>query len=132
MMNTESFGYKKLRIWEQARDLVIEIHRLTLSQLPKFELYEEGSQIRRSMKSVKSNIVEGYGRRRHKSEYIRFLDFAYASALETIDHLETLFETESLRDEVLFNALSERLTHLSKSIYQFTRSVELHHKEDQV
>ena len=129
-MNTELFGYKKLRIWEQARDLVIEIHRLTLSQLPKFEMYEEGSQIRRSMKSVKSNIVEGYGRRRHKMEYIRFLDFSYASALETIDHLETLFETESLRDENLFSDLSERLTHLSKSIYQFTRSVEIHHNED--
>ncbi len=129
-MSTESFGYKKLRIWEQARELVIEIHKLTLSHLPKFEMYEEGSQIRRSMKSVKSNIVEGYGRRRHKTEYIRFLDFSYASALETIDHLETLFETESLRDENLFHALCERLTHLSKSIYQFTRSVEIHHNED--
>jgi four helix bundle protein len=129
-MSTESFGYKKLRIWEHARELVVEIHRLTLSQLPKFEMFEEGSQIRRSIKSVKSNIVEGYGRRPHKAEYIRFLDFAYASALGTIDHLETLFETESLRDADLFNALNDRLIHLSKSIYQFTRSVETHHNED--
>jgi four helix bundle protein len=128
-MDTESFGYKKLRIWMQARELVIEIHRMTLTALPKSELYEEGSQIRRSMKSVKSNIVEGYGRRRHKNEYIRFLDFSYASALETIDHLETLFETESFRDEDLFHSLHERLNQLSKSIYQFTRSVEIHHNE---
>lgn len=129
-MDTTSFGYKKLRIWEQARELVIEIHRMTLSALPKFEMYEEGSQIRRSMKSVKSNIVEGYGRRRHKAEYVRFLDFAYASALETIDHLETLHETESLRDGDLFPSLHERLTQLSKSIYLFTRGVETHHNED--
>jgi four helix bundle protein len=129
-METTSFGYKKLRIWEQARELVIEIHRMTLSALPKFEMYEEGSQIRRSMKSVKSNIVEGYGRRRHKAEYVRFLDFSYASALETIDHLETLHETESLRDGDLFASLHERLTQLSKSIYLFTRSVETHHNED--
>ena len=129
-METTSFGYKKLRIWEQARELVIEIHRMTLSALPKFEMYEEGSQIRRSMKSVKSNIVEGYGRRRHKAEYVRFLDFSYASALETIDHLETLVETESLRDHELFTSLHERLTQLSKSIYLFTRSVETHHNED--
>jgi len=129
-METTSFGYKKLRIWEQARELVIEIHRMTLSTLPKFEMYEEGSQIRRSMKSVKSNIVEGYGRRRHKAEYVRFLDFSYASALETIDHLETLHETESLRDGDLFASLHERLTQLSKSIYLFTRSVETHHNED--
>ncbi len=131
-MDTASFGYKKLRIWEQARELVIEIHRMTLAQLPKFEMYEEGSQIRRSMKSVKSNIVEGYGRRRHKVEYLRFLDFSYASTLETIDHLETLFETESLKDKDLFNSLHERLNQLSKSIYQFSRSVEMHHNEDRV
>jgi four helix bundle protein len=129
-MNTASFGYKKLRIWEQARELVTEIHRMTLSVLPKFEMYEEGSQIRRSMKSVKSNIVEGYGRRRHKVEYTRFLDFSCASTLETIDHLETLFETDSLKDEELFHSLHERLTQLSKSIYQFIRSVETHHNEE--
>ena len=129
-MDTTSFGYKKLRIWEQARELVIEIHRMTLNMLPKYEMYEEGSQIRRSMKSVKSNIVEGYGRRRHKTEYIRFLDFSYASALETIDHLETLFETESLKDAALFESLHDRLTQLSKSIYLFTRGVETHHNED--
>jgi four helix bundle protein len=129
-MDTETFGYKKLRIWELARELVVEVHRMTLKNLPKFELYEEGAQIRRSMKSVKSNIVEGYGRRRHKQEYIRFLDYAYASTLETIDHLETLNETESLTDGALCASLHERLIQLSKSLYQFTRGVELHHNEN--
>ncbi|MEY3394297.1 MAG: hypothetical protein RL346_533 [Verrucomicrobiota bacterium] len=129
-MNSESFGYKKLRIWQDARDLTITIHHMTLKQLPKFEMYEEGSQIRRSMKSVKSNIVEGFGRRRHKAEYIRFLDFSYASALETIDHLETLHETQSLSNPELFSSLSEQLTQLSRSIYQFTKGVEQHHNED--
>jgi four helix bundle protein len=58
-------------------------------------MYEEGSQIRRSSKSVKSNIVEGYGRRRYKQEYIKFITYALASNDETLDHLETLFETVS-------------------------------------
>jgi len=129
-MDAANFGYKKLRIWEQSRDLVKDVHLMTLSALPKFELYEEGAQIRRSMKSVKSNIVEGYGRRRHKMEYLRFLDFAYASALETIDHLETLHETESLRDPDLFQSMHSQLIQLSKSIHQFIRSVESHHNED--
>lgn len=129
-MDTALFGYKKLRIWQSARELVVQIHKMTLMELPKFEMYEEGSQIRRSMKSVKSNIVEGYGRRRHKFEYVRFLDFAYASNLETIDHLESLFETESLRNKEVFENLHQNLSHLSKSIYQFTRGVEIHHNED--
>lgn len=129
-MKSEPFGYKKLRIWQDARDLSIAIHGMTLRNLPKFEMYEEGSQIRRSMKSVKSNIVEGFGRRRHKAEYIRFLDFSYASALETVDHLETLHDTGSLTDIEIFASLNERLIHLSQSIYQFTKGVQLHHNED--
>lgn len=124
-----TFGYKKLGIWCQARELVNDIHRMTLSALPKFELYETGAQIRRSSKSVKSNIVEGYGRRRHKAEYLRFLDFAYASALETIDHLETLSETASLADTGLFESLHEKSIQLAKSVLAFTRGVELHHNE---
>src|ERR1700720_4083624 len=38
---------------------------MTMRDLPKFEIYEEGSRIRRSVKSIRSNIVEGYGRRRY-------------------------------------------------------------------
>ena len=88
-------SYKNLEVWQLARELVIEIHGITLTKLPKFEMYEEGSQIRRSIKSVKSAIVEGYGRRRYKQEYIRYLSYAISSNDETIDHLETLFETGS-------------------------------------
>jgi len=69
-------------------------------ELPKIELYEEGSQKRKSCKSVKSNIVEGYGRRNYKNEYMRFITFALASNDETLDHLETLFETGSLNDKI--------------------------------
>ena len=60
-------SYKNLEIWQLARDAVIEIHKMSLG-LPKFELFEEGQQIRRSIKSVKSTIVEGYGRRKYKND----------------------------------------------------------------
>ena len=59
-------SYKKLEIWQVAKDLVIDIHNMTLHNLPKFEMFEEGAQIRKSSKSVRSTIVEGYGRRRYK------------------------------------------------------------------
>jgi len=52
-------SYNKLEIWQIARELVIDIHKMTLRKLPKFEMFEEGGQIRRSIKSVKSTIVEG-------------------------------------------------------------------------
>ena len=123
-------SYRKLEIWQKARELVIDIHKMTLSKLPQFELYEEGSQIRRSIKSTKSTIVEGYGRRRYKLDYVRFLTYSIASCDETTDHLETLYETASLKDEGLYNSLHERLQILGKKINRFIQSVEAEHRTD--
>ena len=62
-------SYRDLEIWRLARQVAIAVHRMTLQNLPKFEMYEEASQIRRSAKSISANIVEGYGRRRYKQEF---------------------------------------------------------------
>ncbi len=62
-------SYRDLEIWKLAREIAIAVHRMTLQNLPKFEMYEQASQIRRSAKSISSNIVEGYGRRRYKQEF---------------------------------------------------------------
>jgi four helix bundle protein len=119
-------NYKDLEVWQIARELSIEIHKMTLS-LPKFEMYEEGSQIRRSSKSIRSNIVEGYGRRRYKNEFIKYIVYAIASTDETIDHLETLFETESLKDKTLFDSLLKKSNLLGKKLIKFQESVEKQH-----
>ena len=121
-------SYKKLEIWQLSRTLVIDIHKMMLTKLPKFEMFEEGSQIRRSVKSVKSNIVEGYGRREYKNEFIRFLVYAHASLDETIDHLETLFETESLKDRPLFEDLHSRLDTLGRKLNRFLNTVRQSHQ----
>ena len=120
-------SYRKLEIWQLARELTIGVHAMTLQQLPKFELFEVGAQIRRSIKSVKSNIVEGYGRRRYKQDFVRFLTYAHASCDETIDHLETLFETGSLSDESCYRKLRERLDVLGGKLNRFIQSVETGH-----
>ena len=116
----------EFEIWNLSRTLVIDIHSMTLA-LPKFEQFEEAQQIRRSMKSVKSNIVEGYGRRMYKQEFLRFLVFAIASRDETIDHLETLYETKSLSNEILYTDLHERLEVLGKKLHNFFVSVSENH-----
>lgn len=111
-----------------ARELTIDVHKMTLLKLPKFEMYEEGAQIRRSMKSVKSTIVEEYGRRRYKQDYLRFLTYAHASCDETIDHLETLFETGSLDDGPLYNTLHQQLCVLGRKLNRFIQGVEREHR----
>lgn len=120
-------SYKDLEIWQLAREIVIDIHRMTMTKLPKFEMFEEGSQIRKSSKSVKSTITEGYGRRRYKQEFLKFLTYAIASNDETIDHLENLFETESLTDEELYHSLHDRLQVLGKKLNRFIESVDKEH-----
>ena len=110
-----------MEIWQRARTLVIDIHNLTLYDLPSFEKFEVGSQIRRSMKSVKANIVEGYGRRQYKKDYIRFIIYALSSNDETIDHLETLFETKSFKDEKRYHDLHNRLKILGIKINNFLK-----------
>lgn len=117
-------SYKNLEIWKLAYDAVSEVHEMTLSELPKFEMYEEGSQIRRSVKAVKSNIVEGYGRKRYKAEFVRFLVYALSSNDETIDHLETLYKTKSLKNEELYNSIHNKLEILGKKINLFIRGVD--------
>lgn len=121
-------SYRDLEIWQLARALTSDVHRMTIHELPKFEMYEEGSQIRRAMKSVRSNIVEGYGRRRYKQEFIRFLTFALASSGETTDHLEMLSETESLKNDALYGDLHQRLDTLGRKLNNFLQSVESGHR----
>lgn len=116
-----------MEIWQIVRELVVDIHNMTVSKLPRFEMFEEGSQIRKSIKSVKSNVVEGYGRRRYKQEFLRFLTYAIASNDETIDHLETLFETGSLKDQELYGAFHERLEVLGRKLNRFINAVEKEH-----
>lgn len=122
-------NYKDLEIWQLSREVVIAIHKMSL-ELPKFEMYEEGSQIRRSSKSVKSNIVEGYERRNYKNEYIRFIIIALASNDETLDHLETLFETGSLADKAFYNNIHSKIELLGKKINRFLQSVQNEHLSD--
>ena len=91
------------------------------------QMFEEGAQIRKSSKSVRSTIVEGYGRRKHKQDFIRFLSYALASNDETTDHLETLFETESLTDRQLYKKLHERSEMLGRKNNLFMQSVQKNH-----
>ena len=120
-------SFKKLEIWQIANELVVKIHRMILHELPAFEMYEEGSQIRRSSKSVKSLIVEGYGRRAYKQDFLKFLVHSVASNDETIDHLENLYNTESLTNKPLYSELHEQLEILGRKLNNFINAVQEKH-----
>lgn len=115
-------SYRDLDIYNESFQLALEVHRLSL-KMPSYELYETGSQVRRSSKSITANIVEGYGRKIYKAEFIRFLIFAHSSCDETIVHLNFISELyDDLKEEA--NKLIGSYTELSKKIYKFIDYVE--------
>jgi four helix bundle protein len=119
---TKLQSYEDLVIYQLAKKLAVEIHQMTITELPKFEMYEVGSQIRRSSKSVVANIVEGFGRKKYKGEYVRFLTYSLASCDETKCHLDILHETSSLKREG-YQYFKEKYDELGRKIYNFRLSV---------
>ena len=122
-----SGGYQELEIYQLALMLAVDIHAMSLT-LPRFETYEEGSQIRRSSKSIAANIVEGYGRRQYKNEFLKYVVYASASCDETKAHLEILHQTGSL-DKDQYTLLYGRYLELGKKLYRFRQAVMSRHNQ---
>jgi four helix bundle protein len=118
-------SYKDLAIYKTSRDLAIRVHRISLT-FPKFEQYEEGSQIRRSSKAVTCLIVEGYGRKKYKPDFLKYLNYAHAECDETLQHLDFLHHTDSFPDKETYSSLKAEYEILSKSIYRYIMWVEDH------
>lgn len=111
-------SYRELEIYKESKRLAVEIHKLSL-RLPKFEMYEEGSQIRRSSKAITSLIVEGYGRKKYKADFIKYLVYSQAECDETTTHLDFLFETGSLTDTQQYENLKTQYESLGRKINRF-------------
>ena len=117
-------SYKELNIYKMAHTLAVEIHKMSLEELPKFEIFEVGLQIRRSSKGVAATIVEGFGRKLYQQEYIKYLTYAIASCDETREHLEVLFETGSLKNQAMYSNLKGRYEELGKMVYRFREAIQ--------
>jgi four helix bundle protein len=115
-------SYKDLEIYSLSYQLALKAHKMSL-RLPTYELYETGSQLRRASKSITTNIVEGYGRKRYKSDFIKFLTYSQASCDETILHLKFINDLHFESDDEL-HALTKTYDELGKKIFNFIKYVE--------
>jgi len=80
-------------------------------------------QERKSSKGVTACIVEGYGSRKYKADFVRFLVYAYASCDETIVHLKfisAIHEHVEKETEEFIDAYDQ----LGKQINKFISYVE--------
>ena len=115
-------SYKDLDIYQISYELALKVHTMSLN-LPQYELYEEGSQVRRSSKGITACIVEGYGRRQYRADFTKFLVYSHASCDETITHLNFIKDTHKEKlDEV--GELIASYEELGKKINRFITYVQ--------
>ena len=106
--------FEDLEVWQKAHKLTMEIYKVT-NKFPKEEKYRLGDQLRRSVASVATNIVEGNSRK-HKKEFQQFLNMARSSLEETKYHLLLARDLGYIQGKV-YLSLQERSDQIGGMIY---------------
>jgi four helix bundle protein len=70
------------RLYQHAHDLAMKLFQLSKS-FPKEEMYSLTNQVRRSARSVCSNIAEAWRKRRYEAAFVSKLGDSEAEAAET-------------------------------------------------
>lgn len=91
--------YRDLDVYKNAMELAMRIFQLTKA-FPAEERYSLTDQIRRSSRSVCSNIAEAWRKRRYVAAFVSKLNDAEGEAAESQVHLEIAWRAGYLRREL--------------------------------
>lgn len=91
-------GHRGLKVYQSAYKLAMEIFNESKS-FPKEERYSLTDQIRRSSRSVATNIAEGYRKRRYQNMFINKMAEADSEATETQVWLDFAYDCNYLSQE---------------------------------
>ncbi len=103
-------NYKELRVYQMAMDAAMKIFELT-KKFPAEEKYSVVDQMRRSSRSVCTNIAEAWRKRRYKAAFVSKLSDSETEAAETQVWLEFSLRCKYL-DEGTVNELDEIYNHI--------------------
>ena len=115
--------FNDLKVYQIASRLAGEIE-IVVKKLPKAESFRHSDQILRSSRSIVANIVEGYGRRMLKGDFVKFLTYAMASSDETQAHLKLIFSADLIKEE-LYSDLIKQYKNLSVRLLNFINSIKI-------
>ena len=101
---------RELEVYRLAFDTAMEIFEITKS-FPKEEKYSLIDQIRRSSRSVCTNLAEAWRKRRYKAVFINKLSDAEQEAAETQTWLEFALKCNYI-DKEIFQRLDEKYEHI--------------------
>lgn len=114
------FVFHKLRVWQAAKDITLEIYKVT-KNFPEEEKYGLISQLHRASVSIASNIAEGSTRSSTK-EQSYFYQMAYGSLMEVACQLEISKDLGFMKD-VELNILFEKIEILAKQLSSLRNSI---------
>ena len=107
-------SFEEILSWQKARELNVNIYKITNSSLLFSKDFGLRDQIRRASVSISSNIAEGFERQTTK-EFIRFLYIAKASAGEIRSQLYLAYDLDYIKVEE-FEKLKLQVNEVSKLI----------------
>ncbi len=90
-------SFRDLDVYKRLFALHLEVHNMTMT-FPKFEMYELGSQLRRSSNSAPANIAEGWNNL-HINIYIEGVNRALGEVHESEHHIDVAFQKKYLPKE---------------------------------
>ena len=109
-------SFKDLIVWQKAKDLAVEIYKLT-DDFPKAEIYGLSSQMRRAAISISSDIAESYNRF-HDKEKKQFIAIAFGSGSELESQIEI---SKVLFPKIDYKKSEELLLETMKILNSFLR-----------
>ena len=80
-------SFRELHVWQKAMDPAMDVYGET-KRVPTHERFSLVDQIRRSSRSVPSNVAEAWRKRRYPAAFVSKLNDAEGDAAETQSHLE--------------------------------------------
>ncbi len=113
-------SYEDLEVYQKLCSLHIEVNELTFS-FPKFELYELGSQLRRSSNSAPANVAEGWNNR-HINIYLEGINRALGELRETKHHLTMALRKRYLK-EVTYKDIIDRYDECGRMLKSLEKSL---------
>jgi len=111
---------ENLEVYKKLFDLSLEVNDLTMT-FPRFELYELGSQLRRSSNSSPANLAEVFGNK-HTNIYLEGISRAQGEIRETKHHLRIAFRKGYITKEKLEDLVT-RYEECSKMLFGLERSL---------
>jgi len=113
-------NFKELKIWQIAKDIAVDIYRITDNSKIKSD-FSLRDQMRRAAISIASNIAEGNDRESNK-EFVRYLYIAKGSCSELITQLIIAKEINYF-NPVEADGLEEKIQKASQMIGALIKSL---------